>query len=685
MSDSIISPRKYPVSQHFSSMDSIPKDCEAGHAAHTNSSRSAIEIDLKGNIDWDDPSVFVHLGVSNVDCDFVVHAKTSFEQDDRLKLARSELKRIAADASKQETAMYPHLSRIFKFLERLQDKFGKTARIRFCQSSNMQLIIENSDSWDYPRNKPDFSAVLVEMIKNPGNRWRDRHSWCEVKAHASARPKAYRNDDPKSIVIQAADYARLHMSGCPFQLFSVGLLIYGDEFCVGIYDRAGVRFSPSHNIWDDFDTFIRVVRCITTNMMPEQLGQDPTVTTVTGIEHDQWLAKVQENGISIEEYVPGEPVYEVSLGGTDSRRWVTVGTPIWVSLSLFGRGTLVWRVLNKVTLDLGVLKNAWHSGARTPESEIYKFIEGEHPGVARFVDGADVKFPGTELIISTVSLRGRGDEDSANNAILHRVFIFPVGRSLYKARSELELLKGIRAALRGHEFLCSQYILHRDISVGNIMLLSEDSPPAGAEGFLMDLELARYSAPTVEIRTSGPVRLPTGRVLTDIQAKHSRWDADLTKRGAPMTGTLQFMAVELLQTMARDLRAAKRNRKHTKPPIEHRTHHDIESFVWVLIYSLIRRVLRVDRLNMTDEEKALMEDLQDSFTQYFGRSNPSAIVAQRWGDNPWDFVHLHDSFFTDPIRDLINTLDRQFRVKKEEPFTHAAVLSALDVAIRRLS
>lgn len=109
MSDSIISPRKYPVSQHFSSMDSIPKDREAGHAAHTNSSRSAIEIDLKGNIDWDDPSVFVHLGVSNVDCDFVVHAKTSFEQDDRLKLARLELKRIAADASKQETAMYPHL------------------------------------------------------------------------------------------------------------------------------------------------------------------------------------------------------------------------------------------------------------------------------------------------------------------------------------------------------------------------------------------------------------------------------------------------------------------------------------------------------------------------------------------------------------------------------------------------
>ncbi|EMD33827.1 hypothetical protein CERSUDRAFT_126048 [Gelatoporia subvermispora B] len=685
MSDPIISPRNNPVSQHFSSMDNIPSDHEAGYAAHTESSRSMIEVDLRGNIEWDDPSVFIHLGVGDVDHDFVVQAKTLFEQNDRLKSARTMLKHIAADASKQETAMYPHLSRIFTFIECLQDKFGKTARIRFCQSSTMQLIIEDSDSWHYPWNKPDYSGVSAEKIEDPGKRWWDRYSWCEIKAHASDRPKAYGSNDAKSIVVQTANYARLHMSGRPFQLFSIGLLIYGDEFCVGIYDRAGVRFSPSYNIWDEFDTFIRVVRCITTNMTPIQLGQDPTVTQLTDVQRELWIATLRANGLSTSEYVADEAVYEVSLGSTDNRRWVTIGTPVWVSLSLFGRGTLVWRVLNKAALDLRVMKNAWHSGARTPESEIYKLIEGEHPGVARFDSGADVRFPGTDLIISTASIRGRGDEDSANSAILHRVFIFPVGRSLYKARSELELLKGIRAALRGHEFLCDQYVLHRDISVGNILLSSEDSPPEGAEGFLMDLELARYSAPRIELETLGPVRMPTGQVLHDVQVKHSRWDVDLTKRGAPMTGTLQFMAVELLESLAESSRAVKLRQQPRLLPVEHQTHHDVESFIWVLIYSLMRRVLLKDRPNVTDEEKEWLQDFKIRFTQYFGRTSPSGIIHQRYGKETWGIVQLYPVFFSRPVRELIETLNRQFILREQERLTHAVVLGAMDKAIRQLS
>ncbi|EMD33828.1 hypothetical protein CERSUDRAFT_126049, partial [Gelatoporia subvermispora B] len=610
---------------------------ETGYGAHTQSSHDAIKDELAGKIERDDASVFAHLGVDNVDRGFVTEAMTRFEQNGTLQS-----------------------NRLFEFIESLQDQFGNTARIRFSQSSDVRLIIEKSDSWDYPSNKPDYSAVSEQSFQRPGDRWRDRHSWCEIKVRVSDGPYSDRNVDAKEIIVQTVDYARLHMSGRPFQLFSVGLLIYGDQFCVGIYDRAGVRFSPSYHIWDDLDTFIRVVRCITTNMTPEQLGQDPTVTTVTGIEHDQWFAKLQANGISIEEYIPGEPVYEVSLGGTDSRRWVTVGTPIWISLSLFDRGTLVWLVRNKTSLDLRVLKNAWHSGARTPESEIYQLIEGEHPGVARFDNGADVKFPGTGDIISTASLRGRGDANSAEHSVLHRVFIYPEGRSLFKARSELELLKGMRAALRGHEFLCSQYILHRDISVGNIMLSVEDDPPEGAEGFLMDLELALCTGPRVEYKTLAPVRTPIGQVLSDVQVKPSRWDTQLTKRGAPMTGTLQFMAVDLLMSLDDQLKAARR--EASEGLVEQAAHHDIESFIWVLLYSLFRRaLLEADHRTMTAQEKTWMRGLQTEFKQYFGQNSPHSILGQRSDiRGPWYVAHHFPSFFSDPIRKLVRNLASQF-------------------------
>jgi hypothetical protein len=76
-----------------------------------------------------------------------------------------------------------------------------------------------------------------------------------------------------SIVTQAADYARFHISARPFQLFSVGLLIFGTSFCVTIFDHGGVQFSSVHDIWSP--EFFRVVRCLTCNMSPVELGQDP--------------------------------------------------------------------------------------------------------------------------------------------------------------------------------------------------------------------------------------------------------------------------------------------------------------------------------------------------------------------------------------------------------------------------
>jgi hypothetical protein len=76
-------------------------------------------------------------------------------------------------------------------------------------------------------------------------------------------------------VTQSADYARLFMSARPLMLFCVGILIFGTEFCVGIFDRDGVTFSPAYDMFQDTETFIRVVRSLACNLSIQELGFDP--------------------------------------------------------------------------------------------------------------------------------------------------------------------------------------------------------------------------------------------------------------------------------------------------------------------------------------------------------------------------------------------------------------------------
>lgn len=76
---------------------------------------------------------------------------------------------------------------------------------------------------------------------------------------------------------QSRDYARLHLAGSPFRLFSVGLIINGNNFRVGAFDRAGVIISSAANMWTDTKTLIRVIRRLSCNLSHTDLGCDPSV------------------------------------------------------------------------------------------------------------------------------------------------------------------------------------------------------------------------------------------------------------------------------------------------------------------------------------------------------------------------------------------------------------------------
>ncbi|KAF2174352.1 hypothetical protein K469DRAFT_614801, partial [Zopfia rhizophila CBS 207.26] len=118
------------------------------------------------------------------------------------------------------------------------------------------------------------------------------------------------------------------------------------------------------------------------------------------------------------------------------------------------------------------------------------------------------------------------------NRVHRRLIMRDIGKSIYEASSLRAVLTGLLGGIKGHESLLDAKILHRDISIGNIMLkMGED------DGFLIDLDLA--------------IRLDRQRAS-----------------GAPSkTGTKVFMAIGTLYGDE-----------------DHSFMHDLESFFWVLFW-----------------------------------------------------------------------------------------------------
>ncbi|KAL1633268.1 hypothetical protein SLS58_011157 [Diplodia intermedia] len=118
------------------------------------------------------------------------------------------------------------------------------------------------------------------------------------------------------------------------------------------------------------------------------------------------------------------------------------------------------------------------------------------------------------------------------NRVHRRVVMRDVGKNLYHASSLRAMLTGLLGGLKGHESLVAKAgILHRDISIGNVMLNDAED-----DGFLIDVDLA---------------------------IKMDREEAS----GAPSkTGTKVFMAIGALKGDP------------------HLDLHDKESFFWLLLW-----------------------------------------------------------------------------------------------------
>ncbi|KAF9802943.1 hypothetical protein IEO21_09794 [Rhodonia placenta] len=590
----------------------------------TSSAPADLKDELLGRIEYDKMEVFHRLKLQLVDDNLVHQCRLAFGRDDRVAEAKMELKKLVAKANflpiadldkeqsksqlkgeRRELEMYPHLRTLFDYIT----DFSPAACLRrFVETPGPLQEDDNSYTLGFPNATPDFSLLSEassQVNASAQSRlWSDRLAFCEVKPSNKQSPKP---GDPSKVVAQIAaqssQYARLYVCSRPFQLFAVCLLIFGSGFCVGIFDRGGLMLSPIYDMWEHTDVFIRVIRSLTSVVTDVDLGQDPTVRP---LPNDIACAVLEQSE------PPAYTSYLIEPIGDDERVWCTIGSPVWSSLSLFGRGTWVWYVReydangDYLKGSKKIMKMAWRHGNRIPESIILRSIKGQHPGLAKFLVGADVEHRAAGQRPERMSVRYlRSGQNDMNDGspVLHRLVLSTVGRPLWEYESELELLLGVRAALDAHEFLCEQGIIHRDISPGNILLrdrsYNPDSEPDGGEGFLTDLEFARIPDAVTVIEGVG-----------ESQRTHTRW----REHGAPLTGNVQFMALDILRA--------------GNGSIEHTACHDVESFIWVLGYCVLRKLVNTlkDKVPRRDPGRKAVEE---AFHDAFGHNNVRSVLKSR--------------------------------------------------------
>ncbi|KAG1843182.1 hypothetical protein F4604DRAFT_1689594 [Suillus subluteus] len=167
------------------------------------------------------------------------------------------------------------------------------------------------------------------------------------------------------------------------------------------------------------------------------------------------------------------PSFLVSMGATgDMRLWKTEGSPIWSSLPLLQGGHML--------------------------------VSWSAPSVLSYNEGAGVP----------------------HDLDLHCLVLKTVGHPLWDAGTTKDFILGSLTALKGHQGLVEQGILHQDMSPGNIFLGSPDDAESW-EGFVADLELASVVQPETETIFSLHPLSPSVEI----------------------TGTALFMTKELLSMM----------------------------------------------------------------------------------------------------------------------------------------
>ncbi|KZP29235.1 hypothetical protein FIBSPDRAFT_678858, partial [Athelia psychrophila] len=226
-------------------------------------------------------------------------------------------------------------------------------------------------------------------------------------------------------------------------------------------DRAGAIYTSRVDIHEDPCTFVRMILCIT-SMDHQALGVDDPIYWSPG-----------------KRYIKVGDVNCVIIGGRSG----------FLRRPIRGKCTTCWDVKVPGSEKHLFIKDFWKAEKRPYESDYLQDAVGV-VGAAQMI--ASIKNQSSINTQRKVALDPFLSDDisaAIGDRELCRVVTENCGRPISHFPDPTQLLRAMHDAINGHRGLFQKYILHRDVSMMNVLVCPTDSP-GRFRGVLFGLDLA---------------------------------------------------------------------------------------------------------------------------------------------------------------------------------------------------
>ncbi|KAI1760953.1 hypothetical protein GGR53DRAFT_507328, partial [Hypoxylon sp. FL1150] len=379
---------------------------------------------------------------------------------------------------------------VLSWLEKIIEQLMQWAQ-NYRQTPDRGLWIKSDKPLDvgilrYPGVMTDWSQVLIpgELKSNPKED-RQTGAWFGI-----------------------AKYVREVFLTQDTRRFVLAFTLCGPLMRVWEFDRLGGIASTQFDINKDGLQFVSIILGFLW-MEEKDLGFDPTIITSNNVQYID----------IIRDGTPGR------MDGTPER--IVIDKVIERVRCIAGRATTCWKAHPKSDPSTTVvIKDSWQDPERDAEGELLREVtEKGIRNVARYyyhetihIDGrvdniqhgirqglditqaSNFQPQGSDTISTAGQKRSSSQADApikvnpARNSTLQdrvhrRVIVRDYGRNISEASSRVALLMALDECIEGHKSLHGVGILHRDISINNL-LINEDKGNPSWPGFLIDLDLA---------------------------------------------------------------------------------------------------------------------------------------------------------------------------------------------------
>ncbi|KAK7056473.1 hypothetical protein VNI00_003028 [Paramarasmius palmivorus] len=423
-------------------------------------------------------------------------------------------------------------------------------------TKGMHGTVELMQANDFPYSTGKLPAVLVHKkaltkthmsVSSSGKSSGSKRERSDSSSDDSQRPPAKRpaiqDDNPlPDGALQCAGYALEMFNHGSVHTHVIGTLFHDDKMRLLLYTRSrSCRTKPFSFINNPFK-FLVIIFALSKLSLP-QWGVLDLITP-------RYLVEFRKRSLRVADY---------GLLKTKGTRYLKLGEHVFHVLEvlvfprgLIGRGT--WTILlQRIDGTRWVLKLACQAESREPE---WKFLDTVHDFVAEkpeerkwILNHLPKMLLKQDIALDVVDfealLGSNGDpKDFGYEPRVMRAIVYEQLYPIHTLHLPGLFKKVFLDTIECHEWLTKHlHILHRDISVGNLMYrISDDNQ---VYGVLNDFDLARF----VDKQDPKP------------SSKHR-------------TGTKPFVAIDLLDT-AGDI-------------ICHHVRHDLESFFYVFVWIVTR-------------------------------------------------------------------------------------------------